>query len=400
MSEQPTMMTRMRARLAGEISTDSLAAYRAAGASAYGLLVEAEQERAALEETDYWQVPEAKQTFFLASWNTFALQSIGDAFIEADFEYDPSTVGFVPPVTAEQATRFYADVEPWLVRARQAQADPAYRLDLHAPAELPEWVDVEPCPMAHLHAMLAAVRKLREHAEIAVADLRARAPEQHREEVAKVASILVSVQTTGDYAADLHSQLHGGKAASQALHERIERSSKEALEQAFLVGQLAAMPEVAKRAAPAGSGVARRLPGPGEPGFDPWCLTDPRTRPQWKRDPQAAGAVDALWRHDPDPERTLRTHAEIEAALESGAVAYATDARGRRLGHFYCCPWSAVYVAKRPVTIGGKRLRPRQQFTFDVSAEEIFEGGKFKRELLLANFSPTDEIDYCDPTAG
>ena len=400
MPDQPTLMTRLRARLAGEVSTDTIEAYRAAGASAYGLLVEAEQERSALEVDDYWSVPAAQQTFFLATWNAFVLQTLADAFIEADSAFDPGTAGFVPPVTARQAVDLYGDVEQWLVRARQAQADPEYQLDLYVPAELPEWVEVEPCPMAHLHAMITAARKLREHARIAVADLQGRAPETRRADVARIESLLAAVETKSDYADQLHAQLHRGESASQDLHERIEESIKDALEKGFLVGQLAAMPQIEQYVSGSVPAPKRRLPGPGERGFDPWCLTDRRSRSSWQRDPQAARAVDNLWRYDPDPRRTLELQGAIDAALDSGQIDYATDTSGRRLGNYFCCPWSAVYVAKRPLEIGGKRLRPLQQFTFDVSAEEIFAGGEFKRELLLADFSPTDEIDYCDPSAG
>ncbi len=52
------------------------------------------------------------------------------------------------------------------------------------------------------------------------------------------------------------------------------------------------------------------------------------------------------------------------------------------------------------MTIGGRRLPSGQQFTADVSAEELAEGGAFKRELLLGSFTPTDRIDYCDPAGG
>jgi len=34
-----------------------------------------------------------------------------------------------------------------------------------------------------------------------------------------------------------------------------------------------------------------------------------------------------------------------------------------------------IYLVRRPVTIAGQRLRRMQQFTFDVSAEEIAEAG-------------------------
>lgn len=39
-----------------------------------------------------------------------------------------------------------------------------------------------------------------------------------------------------------------------------------------------------------------------EPGFDPWCLTDPDSRGLWQRYVQARRAVESLWRSDPNPE--------------------------------------------------------------------------------------------------
>jgi hypothetical protein len=44
-------------------------------------------------------------------------------------------------------------------------------------------------------------------------------------------------------------------------------------------------------------------------------------------------------------------------------------------------------------------MPPMQQFTFDVSAEEIPERGQFLRCLLLGPLHPTSKVDYCDPTA-
>lgn len=400
MSEQPTLMTRLRAKLAGEIADDTLGAYRAAGASAHDLLVEAEERRAGLTTDDYWAVPPGEQAFFLCTWNAFALQTLGEAFVTADFEHDAGTAGFLPPVTAEQALAFFAEVEQWLVRARQAEVSPAFQLDLYVPAELPEWTEVEPCPMAHLHAMLSGCRSLTDHAEIALADLKQRAPSAREKDVAAIESLLVAARVAAEYAEQLHSELHRGSAASESLHERIESSIKDALARAYLVGQLAAMPGLEREVRASAGTTGHRLAGPGEPGFDPWCLTDPRSRDRWQSDPQARAAVTSLWSYDPDPTRTLAIQAEIDAAVAAGTVDYAADAQGQPLGNYYCCPWSAVYTARRPVTIDGKRLRAQQQFTFDVSAEEIVEGGPFKRELLLANFSPTDEIDYCDPNAG
>jgi hypothetical protein len=73
---------------------------------------------------------------------------------------------------------------------------------------------------------------------------------------------------------------------------------------------------------------------------------------------------------------------------------------GQAASHYYCCPWSSIYQVRRPVTIAGRRLRPMQQFTFDVSAEEMAEGGQFTRRSLPGPIHTTSEVDYCDPTSG
>jgi hypothetical protein len=38
--------------------------------------------------------------------------------------------------------------------------------------------------------------------------------------------------------------------------------------------------------------------------------------------------------------------------------------------------------------------------SYDVSAEEMGEGGQFKREIVVANFGTTNRVDCCDPSAG
>lgn len=389
MAARPALWTRVAATLAGEVSAETLEPYRRAGTAALELLVEAEERRAELvaEGVSLWSADGGTKAFLVAAWNASSLQTLGEEFVEADYRANPSTVGFVPPVTARQALAFYDEVEQWVSRARQAQANPKHRLDVRVPAPLPAWVDVEPCPPEHVDAMLAACRHLCGHAELAVADAERGAPPEHRDDVARLRADLASAMTGERYALDLKA----GKVDAR-LHERIEQSAKRAVEAAFRVGQLAAMPELVDALPPP----PQRLPGPGEPGFDPWCLTSPSSRALWKRDPRARAALDLLWSSDPDPARTLAVQAELDAALAGGEIAYATDRQGRRLGNFYCCPWAPIYVAAADVTLDGRRIARGQQFTLDVSAEELLEGGRFKRELLLGDFSPTDGVDYCD----
>jgi hypothetical protein len=182
--------------------------------------------------------------------------------------------------------------------------------------------------------------------------------------------------------------------AAGPVHERAENSLRRGIGSYYELGQLLAMPALLDRpgisAVPA---VGQPLPLPGQPGFDPWCLTDPHSRATWQQDPAARRAIETLWRYDPDPAATLAIQSQIDAAVTAGSVAARTS-RGPR---HYCCPWSAIYQACRPVIIAGQPLRPMQEFTLDASAEEVPEGGPFTRRLLAGPFHSTSEVDYCDP---
>jgi hypothetical protein len=69
-----------------------------------------------------------------------------------------------------QVAEFFGQVEHWLSLTRQAGANPGYRPgDLEfLPADLPGWIEMVPCPAAHLEAMIAAGAAVREHAEVAL----------------------------------------------------------------------------------------------------------------------------------------------------------------------------------------------------------------------------------------
>lgn len=396
MNDQPSMLTRLRAAVRGEQSAETLEAFRRAGADAYGALTAAEHARGELAAAGRtpWEATDGERAMLVASWCAFVLQTLADEFLDADYRADAGTVGFVPPVTAEQALAFYGQVEQWLSRAHRAQSDPGYRLDVRLPVGLPPWVEVEPCPVPHLTAMLAASDRIVEHAELAVADLR-RAGGGHPEGVARVEAELASARTSADYARGLFSP-----GCNAEVHERAEQSVKRAIAHAYRVGQLAADPAMADEELPPLAVVPKRLPGPGEPGFDPWCLTDPEARDYWRSDPRARDAIESLWRFDPDPRATLDLQAQLDAAIAAGDLEYATTRSGRRVGNYYCCPWSAIYVARRPLRLGALDVSALQQLTLDVSAEEVLEGGPFVRRVLTGNFVARADVDYCDPRAG
>lgn len=394
-------MTRLAAALHGEIAATTVEAYRRAGASAYEDMLAADQMRTDMAGagSNLWSANAGQISQLLCTWNAFALQTLGDAFIDADYQTNPRTIGYLPPVTAEQAAAFLGEVESWSARARRARADGSYDVsaEITLPARLPGWSQVEPCPRAHLAAMLAAARAMRDRTEAAQADFtRAGIPAGAERVAARLAGMIADADAVVSYGESLWSP-----DATGDVHERAESSLQRGIAAYYSLGQFLAMPALLDRPeTEATTAAGPRLPLPGHAGFDPWCLTDPASRVTWQRDAAARRAIDSLWRYDPDPAGTLTVQSQIDAAVGAGSVTAGLTADGHPIGSYYCCPWSAIYLVRKPVTIGGMRLRPMQQFTFDVSAEEIAEGGEFKRELLLGPFHPTTDVDYCDPSAG
>lgn len=396
------LWTRVAASLHGEVAADTAEAYRRAGQVVYGELARLEALRSDLvaRGEDLWSTRSAVPAQLLCTWNAFVLQTLGEQLIDADYAADPRTVGYLPEVTAEQVARLLGQVESWISRARRAAVDPGYRLadELALPADLPEWVRIEPCPPAHLAAMAAAGRAVRQHAQLAVFDLeKSGVPDDRSPEFGQLRQLAATADTAFEFAERMFQA-----AAPRQVHEAVEDALHRALEASYHLGQLAAMPALlgGYRAELRLSAAGTTVAGPAEPGFDPWVLTDPTSRNQWRADPRAGRAVLAMWAADPDPRATLAIQAEIDAAVRAGDVAPATDARGRLLGNYFCCPWAPVYEVRRPRTIGGRRLRTMEQFTFDVSAEQLAEGGPFVRRILVSSFAPTNELDYCDTEGG
>src|SRR6202011_1048810 len=109
---RPGLMTRLAAAMRGEIAATTVEAYRRAGAAAYQDMLDAEQLRADLAAYggSQWIARSHQASQLLCAWNAFALQTLGDQLVEADYQADPRTAGFLPPVTAEQAAVFLGEV--------------------------------------------------------------------------------------------------------------------------------------------------------------------------------------------------------------------------------------------------------------------------------------------------
>lgn len=400
MADKPRLWTRMVAWVQDEVPATALEAYRRASLQVFEVmdLAEARRLESAAAGLNPWTVPPAVRAELLCAWNAFVLQTLGNELLDADYDAGPATVGYVPPDVARQALAFYEQVEPWLDRARQAQASPDYRLQGQVPAALPPWVDSDRLPPSHLAGIVRAMRSIGDHADAAMAFLPQAAPGEReaQAQLNRIRQLHASAESKARYARDLR-----GAGDARQMDARVEPYVRDAIELFHTLGQLVAEPALAADPAAVPPLDADPPPRadralPGEPGFDTWCLTDTHAASELQHNERAQRALKEMWREDPDPARTLSIQAEIRDAFERGLVSYAYDG-GERVGYFHCCPWGPVYMAIEPLALAGTRLSPRQRFVYDVGplAEDAF-----RRRILPGNFRETGELEYAPPRAG
>jgi hypothetical protein len=207
----------LRSALHGEVSAGELEARRAAGTVAYSLAEEAERG--------------GEPLFRLCAWNAFALQTIADKLLEADSAADPATEGYVPRSTALYMGECLDLVQHWIRFARVAQSDPAARAPTALPARLPPWEHDEPTRRSELDGLRAAYEALQARVDTA---LTAESP-------AELRRISAEMRSAADYAVAIWFANAGPIERGE-----IRTYLLEALQHAFTLGQLLAMPTLAE----------------------------------------------------------------------------------------------------------------------------------------------------------
>lgn len=288
---KPTGWNRFMAALAGEVPAAELEAYRRASGPVFELMEQVERRRleCKIDGLDPWMVPAATRAAFLCAWNAFVLQTLGNELLEADYRTEPRTHGHVPPATAAQVLRFFGEVDGWVSRAWQAQANPDYRLGVPVPAKLPGWEPLKPMPRAYLQGLLHAMRSVRDHAAAAMEFLPAVPPEESERqgELNRIRQLYASAQVRARYADELsaHDEV-------PPVHDRAAEHARAALEEFHLLGQLIADPDLADgRPAPAKTGPTPALPARKQaarlaPG------TQPAAEPSASAKPASATSVE------------------------------------------------------------------------------------------------------------
>jgi hypothetical protein len=214
----------LRSSLHGEVSTAELEARLRAGRAAYGLVEEADS----LQGDD-----RGTQLFRLCAWNAFALQAIADNLIEADAAADPGTAGYVPRSTLLYVAACVDEVPNWIKEARVCQNDPSVRPAGGLPARLPTWHHDEPTRPSELHGLRAAYEVLQARTEGRVLAL----PHEQTRASVELRRVCAEMKSAAEYAAAVGTRYVGAVDRGEARWRFVD-----ALQHAFLLGQLLALP--------------------------------------------------------------------------------------------------------------------------------------------------------------
>lgn len=263
-------IARLRARWTGRVPATTVEAYLRAGDAVYEDFSRAEalRKELAANGTGLWSLPAGQSSQLLATWCAFALHTVGERLVASEYAARPRLAGYLPVMTAGQASAFLAAAAAWSPRARRAAVDPGYDVaeDADLPVPLPRWPQTEWCPATHVEAMLEASRALRDRAQAAFADLCATpAPDQPRGALQHAQGLLAEADAAIGQAEQMWAP-----SGYQPLHKAVMATLRGALDLLFRVGQELARPSLLEVAPPGRRAGIRQAGDPA--GADRWAF--------------------------------------------------------------------------------------------------------------------------------
>jgi hypothetical protein len=253
------LLTWLRSTMRGEVSTADVNARRLAGRAAFSLADEAAAAVGADRGTRLYR---------MCAWNAFALQTIAETMLDVDTAADPRTDGYVPRSTLAFVSACLDAVPAWMRQANVVRSDRSARVAGTLPARLPPWRHDEPTQPSELLGLRAAYEALQPRVE---SDLKATAASDSRAAL-QLHRTFSEMTSAFDYACSLASPSAGAVDRGEARWRLLD-----ALEHAFVLGQLLAMPTLGEvvlvesdRAAelPLGDDASWLQIGPGWPVLD------------------------------------------------------------------------------------------------------------------------------------
>ena len=229
--------------------------------------------RAASQIEDIWQQIEERLAAFLAQgvapWEAYArlryplafiraaraYQVFVNALLEADSTFDQPTAGYLPRITAEQADALGAQMQPAVQAAIATLQNPAYVPQVPLPLVLGPRIENEgrPCPVTHLHGIIAAAREVHEWAaeliaqyEQTVKQATGAVPAEVTAHLAALQGFLAQADSQRRFGADFAGQVTQGEATPE-MHVQAGTYLWEALQTCFLLNQAVAMPDLLRQ---------------------------------------------------------------------------------------------------------------------------------------------------------
>lgn len=317
------------------------------------------------------------------TWVARALTTIASSLIDADELYDPSTKGYLPPVTFEQAKALYIQVPNFVHAANEAMAHGSYAPTIALPVELQPRIEAEICPNSHLKGILTAAEAIDIYITdmynryaargVVSADLaRAKARAASKLDFSKSQLAMVMVNTV-----------------TKAVHEAAENSLWEALAEKFMLGQLITIPIVVPLTVPVVAPVQQTVQpikaatqvisaGPGRiVGYnDRWCISDEKSIRSLKGDKFGEIEIAEFWARKGG--RITPTHdkylAECKSLLSSGSISI--------ISRWSKVPFDPIYQTHTEVTVMGTKIKKGHEFRLDLDEEDeklIIGSPRFKR---------------------
>lgn len=329
---------------------------------------------------------------FIRSARTY--QVFVKELLAADAAFDPSTAGYLPQITYDQANALCQQIQPALQEAIVALHDPAFVPDHPLPLvlELRVEYDEQPCPVTHLQGMISAAREVREWTagliaqyEQAVHQTTTPVPVEVSAHITALQGRLAQADSQLRFGTDLAGQVSQGQATPE-MHERAEDSLWEALRNYFLLNQAVALPELlrsiqAHRAvsSPAkASGAYHDLRIRPE---DLWRYAAPSARSELRGTRFGTREMDEMCEKmggilSAGAQQYLE---EVDAALARGDV-YPVAAMAN-------CPFEPVYRTRRPLSITETTIPAHNEFHWNFHRGAL----EFRRR-----FNRTEDWQECD----
>jgi len=333
-------------------------------------------------------------------WVAQAFIAIARTLKEADDADDPSTAGYMPRVSHDQAMALLRQAGDYLALSHAALADPAYDGGKALPVPLEPRVEAEGrCPISHLRGLLDGATYLENYAEDEVGQYAAATsatsatPTEVTTAARRLQAELAAARSRLAMATGAVLPILNGEPVDEETHEEAENNLWASLAAYVRLGQVVAIPSLltSQTMPPPRAERMGHTPPPPPRVTGPrrvdrserWVLTDGNARRRLRDEGRASWAEDELdelwenknWTLSADEQRLLAETATLERQGSIRASSYMAE-----------CPFDPVWTATRPVTVLGHAVKAGSEFAYN------HHHGKGE---LLTSFHSVPDFEEC-----